>query len=75
MHIEWVKLKAVAAHLNCSELTAREKLDAGTAQVFTAEELDGMNAFLERAKIRPLDRNVFKTITYGENSFLFWEKH
>lgn len=74
INLEWAKLKAVAKHLNCTEMQAKDRLDEGSVQVFTAEELSNLRAFLKRLQVEPLDESVLTQVSHDDNNFLLWEK-
>lgn len=67
MNVEWAKLKAVAQHLNCSELKAKEQLDAGTVFVYTLEEAKKIRIFLNRFNVRQTHE---VKVTFNENDYI-----
>jgi hypothetical protein len=67
MNIEWAKLKAVAKHLQCSELKAREELDKGVLFIYTKEEAKRIRVFLNRFSVRQTTEQL---IDYNGNTFV-----
>lgn len=74
MNIEWAKLKAVAQHLNCTELVAKERIDNNEVQVFTEIEFERFKKFMKRLGLERIDEIKTVQLNFNGNNFKLWEK-